>query len=93
MAKRRTRSDGCPIGRRESSPEEDAAWADRPVDFSDPESQRVLRAAARAVAYELGRQAGGEYFAEVLRQSRRAVESRPTLSETAMPSPNGLPVG
>jgi hypothetical protein len=34
------------------------------ADFSDLESQRVLRAAAFAVAGELGRQAAREYFAE-----------------------------
>lgn len=38
------------------------------VDFSDPESQRVLRAAARAVACELGREAAREYFAELIRR-------------------------
>jgi hypothetical protein len=37
-----------------------------PTDFSDRESQRVLAAAARAVARELGRQAAREYFAEVI---------------------------
>jgi hypothetical protein len=36
------------------------------ADFSDPESQRVLAAAAAAVARELGRQAAREYFAELL---------------------------
>ena len=36
------------------------------ADFSDPESQRVLRAAAYAVAGELGRQAAREYFAELI---------------------------
>ncbi len=35
-----------------------------PVDFSDRESRRVLAAAARAVAYELGREAAREHFAE-----------------------------
>jgi hypothetical protein len=34
----------------------------RPADFSDPESQRVLSAAASAVARELGRQAAREHF-------------------------------
>lgn len=33
-------------------------------DFSDPESQRALATAARAVARELGRQAAREYFAQ-----------------------------
>lgn len=36
------------------------------VDFSDRESQRVLAAAACAVARELGREAAREYFAEVI---------------------------
>jgi hypothetical protein len=36
-------------------------------DFSDPESQRVLSAAAVALARELGRQAAREYFASVVR--------------------------
>ena len=36
------------------------------ADFSDPESQRVLAAAAGAVARELGRQAAREYFAELI---------------------------
>lgn len=40
-----------------------------PVDFSDWESLRVLRAAARAVAYELGREAAREYFAELMCRS------------------------
>ena len=35
------------------------------ADFSDPESQRVLAAAARSVAAELGRQAARELFAKV----------------------------
>lgn len=34
------------------------------ADFNDLESQSVLTAAARAVAYELGREAAREYFAE-----------------------------
>jgi len=34
----------------------------QPADFSDPESQRVFDAAARAVAFELGRQAAREMF-------------------------------
>jgi hypothetical protein len=38
----------------------------RPADFSDVESQRVLAAAARAVVFELGREAGREYFAELI---------------------------
>ena len=41
-----------------------APQVDDPVDFSDLESQRVLRAAARAVARALGREAAREYFAE-----------------------------
>ena len=40
------------------------------VDFSDVESQRVLAAAARAVARELGREAAREYFAEVIGKSK-----------------------
>lgn len=36
------------------------------VDCADPESQRALTAAARAVAREMGRQAAREYFAEVI---------------------------
>jgi hypothetical protein len=39
-----------------------------PVDFSDPESQRVLSAAALAVARELGRQAGREWFDQLVAQ-------------------------
>lgn len=34
------------------------------ADFSDPESQRVLAAAACSVAHELGRAAAREWFAE-----------------------------
>ena len=41
---------------------------ENPVDFSDPDSQRVLTAAARAVARELGREAARKYFAELLNQ-------------------------
>lgn len=37
-----------------------------PADFTDPESQRVLAAAARVVARELGREAAREYFAELI---------------------------
>ena len=37
-----------------------------PADFSDRESQRVLAAAACAVAHELGREAAREYFAELI---------------------------
>jgi hypothetical protein len=36
------------------------------ADFSDLESQRVLAAAARTVARELGREAAREYFAELI---------------------------
>lgn len=36
------------------------------VDFNDRESQRVLVAAASAVARELGREAAREYFAELI---------------------------
>ena len=38
----------------------------QPADFSDRESLRVLAAAARAVARELGREAAREYFAELI---------------------------
>jgi hypothetical protein len=41
-----------------------------PADFSDLESQRVLAAAARAVAHELGREAAREYFAELIGKPR-----------------------
>lgn len=41
-----------------------------PADFSDRESQRVLTAAARAVSHELGRQAGRQYFAELIGRHR-----------------------
>lgn len=40
--------------------------AAQPADFSDPESQRVLAAAAHALAGELGREAGREYFAKLI---------------------------
>lgn len=42
----------------------------RPTDFSDLESQRVLAAAALAVARELGREAAREYFAELIGNRR-----------------------
>lgn len=38
------------------------------ADFSDAESKRILTLAARAVAYELGREAAREYFGELLRR-------------------------
>jgi len=38
----------------------------QPADFGDPESQRVLTAAAHGVARELGRQAAREFFAEAI---------------------------
>jgi len=38
----------------------------QPADFSDLQSQRVLMAAARAVARELGREAAREYFVELI---------------------------
>jgi hypothetical protein len=41
-----------------------------PADFSDLESQRVLAAAARVVARELGREAAREYFAELIGKPR-----------------------
>jgi hypothetical protein len=37
-----------------------------PLDFSDPESQRVLAEVARVVSRELGREAAREYFAELI---------------------------
>ena len=40
------------------------------ADFNDPESQRVLAAAAGAVARELGRQAAREYFETKLTGSK-----------------------
>ena len=40
-------------------------------DFSDPDSLRVLRAAAYAVVGELGRQAAREYFAELIGKKAR----------------------
>lgn len=40
------------------------------ADFGDAESQRVLTAAARAVARELGREAAREYFAGLIGGSR-----------------------
>lgn len=43
------------------------------ADFSDPESQRVLTAAARAVAGELGRQAAREEFDRILATASRKV--------------------
>ena len=42
----------------------------QPADFSDPESQRVLEAAACAVAFELGREAGREYFARLIGKTK-----------------------
>jgi len=38
------------------------------TDFSDPESQRVLTVAARALARALGRQAGREWFDRLVAQ-------------------------
>jgi hypothetical protein len=40
------------------------------ADFSDAESERVLTAAARAVARELGREAAREFFAELIGRTR-----------------------
>jgi hypothetical protein len=42
----------------------------QPADFSDHESQRVLAAAACAVARELGREAAREHFAAVIRKPK-----------------------
>jgi hypothetical protein len=44
----------------------------RPADFTDAESQRVLSAAAKAVARELGREAAREYWAQLRRTSTKA---------------------
>jgi hypothetical protein len=41
------------------------------ADFSAAESQRVLAAAASAVARELGRQAAREHFAELLAKNTK----------------------
>jgi hypothetical protein len=40
----------------------------QPADFNDSESQRVLDAAARTLARELGRQAARELWAQVIRR-------------------------
>lgn len=60
--------------RRQDHPEEHIVTtdgeADTPTDFSDDQSRRVLTAAARAVASELGRAAAREYFAESVRLFR-----------------------
>ena len=48
-----------------------------PADFSDRESQRVLSAAASAVARELGRQAAREHFAEVLARNTKVKREQP----------------
>jgi hypothetical protein len=40
----------------------------KPADFSDPESERVLDAAARSVARELGRQAARELWEQAVRR-------------------------
>ena len=49
-------------------PPEDADVRNQPADFTDPESQRVLDAAARAVARELGRQAARELWDQAARR-------------------------
>jgi hypothetical protein len=43
-------------------PPQQEAEVRKPADFSDPESERVLDAAAREVARELGRQAARELW-------------------------------
>jgi hypothetical protein len=48
----------------------------RPADFSDPESQRVLSAAATALARELGRQTAREHFAEMLARSTKSIRPK-----------------
>ena len=40
------------------------------ADFGDRESQRVLAAAARAVARELGREVAREYFAALISRTK-----------------------
>jgi hypothetical protein len=47
---------------------EDADVRNKPADFSDPESQRVLDAAARQLARELGRQAAQELWEQAVRR-------------------------
>jgi hypothetical protein len=47
---------------------EDADVRSQPADFSDPESQRVLGAAARELARELGRQAARELWEQAVRR-------------------------
>ena len=56
---RPTRSAGCLLRLVDTKPAHSA-------DFSDLESQRVLAAATRVVARELGREAAREYFAEFI---------------------------
>ena len=51
-----------------SSPCQKQADMRRSGDFSDPESQRVLDAAARATARELGRQAARELWDQAVRR-------------------------
>ena len=48
-----------------------------PADFRDPESQRVLSAAASALVRELGRQAAREHFAAVLARSAKSKREQP----------------
>lgn len=48
--------------------QEEADVRNQPADFSDPESQRVLGAAAREVARELGRQAAREWWEQTVRR-------------------------
>ena len=66
------KSPTVPFGRPPKRPSNDVRdWPGvEPRDFSDGESQRVLAAAARAVARELGRQAAREYFAELIGKSK-----------------------
>jgi hypothetical protein len=45
-----------------------------PGDFSDPESQRVLTAAARALAGILGRQAAREHFEQLRTEIQRGYD-------------------
>jgi hypothetical protein len=58
-----------PSAKRRNSELLGAATITGTADLSDPESQRVLTAAARAVARELGRQAARDYFAELIKRA------------------------
>lgn len=49
-------------------PPEEADVHNQPADFTDAESQRVLGAAARQLARELGRQAARELWEQAVRR-------------------------